>query len=269
MSSGFATPAGYITDVQDTYDFVVEEVGCSNATDTLACLRTVPADNLLAAANATPPIGSYPVRPYMSDFTKAYTDLKSYKGSLLRIPATCGWTVCSLTTSTAFSQSSDGGRTYHNWSAPQYSTNTIFLSLTATVTGDCKDEATLFSFASTNVTWVAHSFPSVLDTDSKRAAPMMNLLAISPNSGSRAHLPRTSAGRCNSIPLILRQDLRQCQRVLTAVQACCCSPRGLVLPRTSSTAAGQRLCQAASVQLPYVSLILTSPAINADRHSER
>ena len=208
MSSVFATPTGYITDVQDTYNFVVEEVGCSNATDTLACLRSVPADNLLAAASATPPIGSYGVRAYMSGSTKAHTDLRLYTGSLLRIPATCGWTVCSLAASRAFSQSSDGGRTYHNWSAPQYSTNTIFLLLTATVTGDCKDEATLFSFASTNVTSVAHSFLSILGTESKRAAPMMILLAISPNSGSRVHLPPTSATRCNSIPQILRQDLR-------------------------------------------------------------
>ncbi|RDX42819.1 carotenoid ester lipase precursor [Lentinus brumalis] len=54
MSSGFAAPVGDITDVQGTYDFIVDQVGCSSADDTLACLRTVPADTLLTAANVAP-----------------------------------------------------------------------------------------------------------------------------------------------------------------------------------------------------------------------
>ncbi|RPD69259.1 carotenoid ester lipase precursor [Lentinus tigrinus ALCF2SS1-7] len=54
MSSGSSTPTGHITDLQGTYDFVVNQVGCTNATDTLACLRTVPAESLLAAVNQTP-----------------------------------------------------------------------------------------------------------------------------------------------------------------------------------------------------------------------
>ncbi len=54
MSSGFASPVGDITDVQGTYDFIVDQVGCSSADDTLACLRTVPADTLLTAANVAP-----------------------------------------------------------------------------------------------------------------------------------------------------------------------------------------------------------------------
>ncbi|RDX42816.1 carotenoid ester lipase precursor [Lentinus brumalis] len=53
MNSGSSSPTGDIAEVQHTYDFVVEQVGCSNATDTLACLRTVPADSLVAAANNT------------------------------------------------------------------------------------------------------------------------------------------------------------------------------------------------------------------------
>ncbi|RPD58752.1 carotenoid ester lipase precursor [Lentinus tigrinus ALCF2SS1-6] len=57
MSSGSAVHTGSITepDVQSTYDFIVEQAGCANATDTLACLRTVPVDNLLAAANNSIP----------------------------------------------------------------------------------------------------------------------------------------------------------------------------------------------------------------------
>ena len=62
MSSGFAVPTGDITDVQVTYDIVVEEVGCATASDSLACLRTVSADSLLAAANNTTPVGGFFVR---------------------------------------------------------------------------------------------------------------------------------------------------------------------------------------------------------------
>ena len=54
MSSGSLTPTGDITEVQSTYDAVVAQVGCSEASDTLACLRTVSADSLLAAAEKTP-----------------------------------------------------------------------------------------------------------------------------------------------------------------------------------------------------------------------
>ncbi len=54
MSSGSSVPTGDITEVQGTYDFVVDQVGCSDTNDTLACLRTVSTDSLLAAANSTP-----------------------------------------------------------------------------------------------------------------------------------------------------------------------------------------------------------------------
>ncbi|TFK87023.1 carotenoid ester lipase precursor [Polyporus arcularius HHB13444] len=54
MSSGSSVPTQNITEVQGTYDFVVDQVGCSGTNDTLACLRTVSTDSLLAAANNTP-----------------------------------------------------------------------------------------------------------------------------------------------------------------------------------------------------------------------
>ncbi|TFK88161.1 alpha beta-hydrolase [Polyporus arcularius HHB13444] len=63
MSSGFAVPTGDITEGQDVYDFVVDHVGCSNATDTLRCLRTVPADRLLTAANTVSPGSALPFLP--------------------------------------------------------------------------------------------------------------------------------------------------------------------------------------------------------------
>ena len=50
MSSGSAVPTGDISDVQSTYDAVASAVGCSNASDSLGCLREVPAESLLAAA---------------------------------------------------------------------------------------------------------------------------------------------------------------------------------------------------------------------------
>ena len=47
--------------VQSTYDLVVDEVGCAGAEDTLACLRTVSADALIAAANMTPGVFDFRV----------------------------------------------------------------------------------------------------------------------------------------------------------------------------------------------------------------
>ncbi|TFK87022.1 carotenoid ester lipase precursor [Polyporus arcularius HHB13444] len=59
MNSGSSTPTGDITDLQHTYDFIVQQVGCANATDTLACLRTVPAASLLAAANKSGSVNGF------------------------------------------------------------------------------------------------------------------------------------------------------------------------------------------------------------------
>ncbi|KAI0690023.1 carotenoid ester lipase precursor [Cerioporus squamosus] len=53
MNSGSSVSTGDILELQSTYDFVVQQVGCSSETDTLGCLRTVSADSLLAAANNT------------------------------------------------------------------------------------------------------------------------------------------------------------------------------------------------------------------------
>ena len=64
MSSGSSVHTSDITDsdVQGMYDYVVGQVGCTNTTDTLACLRTVSADALLAAANSTPNPNGFQVR---------------------------------------------------------------------------------------------------------------------------------------------------------------------------------------------------------------
>ena len=81
MSSGSSTPTGDISELQSTYDFVVDQVGCTNATDTLACLRTVPAESLLAAANHTPAV---------TDFTVCDDVYRCIRGVGKLIPASLG-----------------------------------------------------------------------------------------------------------------------------------------------------------------------------------
>ena len=51
---------------QQLYDTLVNQVGCSNATDSLACLRQVPFSTFQAAVDATPSIFGYQVRIVVS-----------------------------------------------------------------------------------------------------------------------------------------------------------------------------------------------------------
>ncbi|KAI1788049.1 carotenoid ester lipase [Ganoderma leucocontextum] len=61
MESGNAFPTGYVDNdyLQSTYDGIVDHTGCSNSSDTLQCLREVPASVLKAAMDKTPSPGSY------------------------------------------------------------------------------------------------------------------------------------------------------------------------------------------------------------------
>ncbi|KAI0793620.1 carotenoid ester lipase precursor [Fomes fomentarius] len=96
MSSGSLVPTGDITDLQSTYDFVVDEVGCADESDTLACLRTVSSDSLLTAANNTPGLTSLGglATPYMPHadgvFIKEPIQELALKGKLARIPFIIG-----------------------------------------------------------------------------------------------------------------------------------------------------------------------------------
>jgi carboxylesterase type B len=63
MQSGSPIPVGDITHGQQYYDALVQEVGCSSASDTLACLRTVDYADLHAAMDNSPDIFSYQVYP--------------------------------------------------------------------------------------------------------------------------------------------------------------------------------------------------------------
>ncbi|RDX47137.1 alpha/beta-hydrolase [Lentinus brumalis] len=60
MNAGSPIPTGDITEQQQYYDQIVEHAGCSNATDTLECLRTVPPQTLSAAAATLPNLFEYP-----------------------------------------------------------------------------------------------------------------------------------------------------------------------------------------------------------------
>ena len=61
MNSGGPPPTGDITETQSTFDFIVDQVGCSSASDKLACLRGVDIDTLMDAVNQTPTVISYAV----------------------------------------------------------------------------------------------------------------------------------------------------------------------------------------------------------------
>ena len=115
MNSGGPPPTGDITGLQSTYDFVVGQVGCSSASDTLACLREVPVDDILAAANQTSNAFSYAGLnvPYITRadgiFLSEPPRKLSLAGKFAKVPF---------------------------------------------IIGDVKDEGTIFSIGSTNVTYV-------------------------------------------------------------------------------------------------------------------
>ena len=62
MNSGSPIPVSDITRGQRYYDDLVEATSCTNASDTLQCLREVPYLALKAAVDATPHILSFQVR---------------------------------------------------------------------------------------------------------------------------------------------------------------------------------------------------------------
>ncbi|KAF8998244.1 Alpha/Beta hydrolase protein [Cyathus striatus] len=59
MESGSTMAIRSIFDHQSVYDQLVADTGCAGSKDTVACLRTVPADDLLAAVNNTPSLFSF------------------------------------------------------------------------------------------------------------------------------------------------------------------------------------------------------------------
>ncbi|KAI0665708.1 carotenoid ester lipase precursor [Trametes maxima] len=59
LESGTPGPYGDILELQDTYDQIVNDAGCSSAMDTLHCLRTISAYVLKAAMNNSPSFVDY------------------------------------------------------------------------------------------------------------------------------------------------------------------------------------------------------------------
>lgn len=61
MQSGSPLPVGSYKHGQFDYDAIVQQTGCSNATDTLDCLRELPIDLLMSAIRERPNRLSYQV----------------------------------------------------------------------------------------------------------------------------------------------------------------------------------------------------------------
>ncbi|KAF4574341.1 Carboxylic ester hydrolase [Pleurotus pulmonarius] len=113
MQSGSPIPVGDITHGQVYYDAIAAETGCSSASDTLACLRSVPYATLKTAVDHTP-------------FIFDYQSL-----ALAWIPR------------------ADGVFLTDN---PQKLVQDGKVANVPFITGDCDDEGTLFSLANLNVT---------------------------------------------------------------------------------------------------------------------
>lgn len=61
MQSGSPIPVGDMSQGQKYYDLIVNETGCSGASDTLQCLREAPYDKFKSAMDATPALFTYQV----------------------------------------------------------------------------------------------------------------------------------------------------------------------------------------------------------------
>ncbi|KAJ7046422.1 carotenoid ester lipase precursor [Mycena alexandri] len=117
MQSGSPIPVGPLENGQKYYDAIVQQVGCSSAADTLACLRTVPYTLLKAAQDASPFIFSF------------------HSLVLAWLPR------------------EDGVFLSDN---PQRLVQQGKVSPVPFITGDCDDEGTLFSLSTLNITTDAH-----------------------------------------------------------------------------------------------------------------
>ncbi|KIK96774.1 hypothetical protein PAXRUDRAFT_825611 [Paxillus rubicundulus Ve08.2h10] len=136
MQSGSPLPVGDITHGQKYYDALVCDTGCSNASDTLQCLRDVPYERLLDAVNKSPNVFSY------------------QSLSLAWLPRVDG---IFLTDS------------------PQHLVQQGSVANVPFVTGDCDDEGTIFSFSNLNITtdtqfkeyiqtyWFPHATPTTIE----------------------------------------------------------------------------------------------------------
>ncbi|KAF8815491.1 carotenoid ester lipase precursor [Phlegmacium glaucopus] len=112
MESGSPTSLQDITDQQPLFDQLVADTSCTGSADLIACLRAVPFSALMTAVNKSP-----------TDF--------------------------SFSTRLRWQPSVDGHLIVRN---PYVSILKGLYAKVPLVTGDCDDEGTLFSFATTNIT---------------------------------------------------------------------------------------------------------------------
>lgn len=100
MDSGTVVPADTVTSskAQTVYNSVVSVAGCSGASDTLACLRTVPYATFLNAANSVPGIFSYaavdlaylPRPDPASNFFSLSPEISVANGAFTKVPIIVG-----------------------------------------------------------------------------------------------------------------------------------------------------------------------------------
>ncbi|KAF1353940.1 Alpha/Beta hydrolase protein [Delphinella strobiligena] len=133
MNSGSIVPALEVSDqkAQDIYDAVVTSAGCSSASDTLACLRTVTYETLLEACNSVPGIFSY------SGLNLAYLPRPDPSSNFFSV-------------------------------SPELALDAGDYAKVPVIIGDQEDEGTLFSLVQTNITtnatlisYFASIFPTV------------------------------------------------------------------------------------------------------------
>ena len=90
MQSGFPLSVGDLDKGQVYYDFVVQQVGCSKAPDTLDCLRKVSYEVLSAAFSATPNFSSYHVRSILLCWQPTKADMHFKSVALAYLPRVDG-----------------------------------------------------------------------------------------------------------------------------------------------------------------------------------
>ena len=159
MSSGSSVPTGDITELQGTYDFVVDQVGCSGSNDTLACLRTVSTDSLLAAANNTPSFIGFSVRAHLLFIRYAGLTVRVQGLATPYFPRADGAFVTLPPGELSLEAEAADVPFIIGTSIP--ASSVLGFNRVHGSSGDVKDEGTLFSLGSLNITYAfpSHGYP--------------------------------------------------------------------------------------------------------------
>ncbi|TFY79845.1 hypothetical protein EWM64_g4166 [Hericium alpestre] len=132
MDAGSPIPVGDISHGQQYYDTLVQQTGCSNASDTLECLRQAPYDQLKAAMDQTPAITSYKILNSLnlawmprvdSAFLKDHPQQLVKQGSMAKIPMINGDADDEGTLFTVFNYNTTTNNETHKYIAEVYLPN--------------------------------------------------------------------------------------------------------------------------------------------------